>query len=122
MGGKIVTLVELDGGAGQEALARDISMHIAAESPDYLRPEEVPADVKAREEDIARGQVVGKPAEIVSKIVEGKIKAFYDQSCLLCQKFVKDNSITITTLVANEAKRLGLPLAILCFIRWKVGE
>ena len=62
MGGKIVTLVELEGGAGQEALARDIAMHIAAESPDYLKPEEVPADVKAREEEIARGQVAGKPA------------------------------------------------------------
>lgn len=122
MGGKIVTLVELEGGAGQEALAREIAMHVAAESPDYLKPDEVPADVKAREEEIARGQVVGKPAEIVDKIVQGKLKAYYDQVCLLCQKFVKDNSMTITALVENEGKKVGKPLAIRRFIRWKVGE
>lgn len=121
MGGKIVTLVEMDGGAGQEAFAREIAMHIAAESPDYLRSDEVPADVKAREEEIARGQVIGKPAAIVDKIVEGKLKAFYDQACLLNQKFVKDNSITITDLVAKEGQRLGKPLAIRRFVLWKIG-
>lgn len=121
MGGKIVTLVEMDGGAGQEAFAREIAMHIAAESPDYLRSDEVPADVKAREEEIARGQVTGKPAAIADKIVEGKLKAFYDQVCLLNQKFVKDNSITITDLVAKEGQRLGKPLAIRRFVLWKVG-
>ncbi len=121
MGGKIVTLVEMDGGAGQEALARDIAMHIAAESPDFLRPEEVPADVKAREEEIARGQVAGKPAAIMDKIVEGKLKAFYDQVCLLRQKFVKDNAITIEELVAKEGHRLGKPLAIRRFVRWQIG-
>ncbi len=121
MGGKIVTLVEMDGGAGQEALARDIAMHIAAESPDYLRADEIPADVKAREEEIARSQVAGKPAAIMDKIVENKLKAFYEQVCLLSQKFVKDNSITITELVAKEGQRLGKPLAIRRFIRWNVG-
>lgn len=122
MGGKIVTLVEIDGGAGQEALARDIAMHVAAESPDYLKPEEVPSDVKAREEEIVRSQVEGKPQQMIDKIVEGKIKAFFDQVCLLEQKFVKDNSLSIATLVENEGKRLGKPLAIRRFIRWKVGE
>lgn len=121
MGGKIVTLVEMEGSAGQEALARDIAMHIAAESPDYLKPEEVPADVKAREEEIARGQVAGKPAAIMDKIVEGKLKGFYDQTCLLNQKFVKDNSITVADLVAKEGQRLGKPLAIRRFVRWKIG-
>jgi elongation factor Ts len=99
MGGKIVTLVELDGGAGQE----------------------VPADVKAREEEIARGQVAGKPAAIMDKIVEGKLKAFYDQVCLLRQKFVKDNAITIAELVAKEGQRLGKPLAVRRFVRWQIG-
>lgn len=122
MGGKIVTLVELSGGNGQEALARDIALHVAAESPDYLKPADVPADVKAREEEIARGQVVGKPQAIMDKIVEGKLKAFYDQVCLLCQKFVKDNTVVIADLVAKEAARLGKPLSIRRFIRWKVGE
>lgn len=121
MGGKIVVFVELEGGAGQEALARDIAMHIAAESPDYLKPEEVPADVKAREEEIARGQVAGKPAAIMDKIVEGKLKAFYDQVCLLRQKFVKDNAISVEDLLTKEGKRLGKPLSVRRFIRWQIG-
>jgi elongation factor Ts len=121
MGGKIVTLVEIEGGAGQEAFARDIAMHIAAEAPDYLKPEEVPADIKAREEEIARGQVAGKPAAIMDKIVEGKLKAFYDQVCLLRQKYVKDNAITVENLIANEGKRLGMPLKIRRFVRWQIG-
>lgn len=122
MGGKIVTLVELEGGAGCEALARDIAMHVAAEAPEYLKPEDVPADVKAREEDIARGQVQGKPENVVGKIVEGKIKAFYDQVCLLCQKYVKDNSQTISALLEAESKRLGKTLVLRRFVRWQVGE
>ena len=122
MGGKIVTAVVLKGGSGQEALARDIALHSAAEAPDYLRPEDVPQDVKAREEDIARAQVQGKPANIVEKIVEGKLKAFYDQVCLNLQKYVKDNTITISALVEKEGKRLNKPLAIQSFVRWKVGE
>lgn len=122
MGGKIVTMVELDGGAGQEALARDIAMHVAAESPDYLRPDDVPANVREREAEIARGQVTGKPANIIEKIVEGKLKAFYDQVCLLGQKFVKDNTISVADLVTKEGKRLGKALAIRRFARWKVGE
>lgn len=121
MGGKIVTFVEIEGGSGMETLARDIAMHIAAESPDYLKPEEVPADVRAREADIAKSQVKGKPENIVDKIVEGKLKAFYDQVCLLGQKFVKDNSLTIADLVVKEGKRVGKPLAIRRFLRWRIG-
>lgn len=121
MGGKIVCVVELTGGKGNEALARDIAMHSAAESPDYLRPEEVPADVKLREEDVAKAQIKGKPANMIEKIVEGKIKAFYDQVCLLNQKYVKDNAITITQLLEQESKRLGKHLGIRSFLRWKVG-
>lgn len=78
MGGKIAVAVLLTGGAGHEALAREIAMHVAAESPEYLQPSDVPADVRAKEEEIARGQVVGKPANIIDKIVEGKVKAFCD--------------------------------------------
>jgi elongation factor Ts len=122
MGGKIITAVELTGGAGNEALARDIAMHVAAESPDYLRPDDVPQDVKAREEEIAKSQIQGKPANIVDKIVEGKLKAFYDQFCLICQKYIKDNTITITQLLERESKRLHKHIEIRSFVRWKVGE
>lgn len=121
MGGNIVTLVEIAGSDQMEPLAREIAMHIVAESPEYLRPEEIPSHVKAREEEIARSQVVGKPANIVDKIVEGKMKAFYDQVCLLCQKFVKDSSVSITDLIAREGKKVGKELSIVRFIRWRVG-
>ena len=121
MGGKIVVAVVLTGGAGQEALARDIAMHVAAESPEYLRPEDVPADIRAKEEEIARSQVQGKPANIVDKIVEGKIKAFCDEVCLTCQKYVKDNTMTIAQLLEKESKRLNKQIGIKAFHRWKVG-
>ncbi len=121
MGGKIVVAVLLTGGAGQEALARDIAMHVAAESPEYLRAEDVPAEVRAKEEEIARSQVKGKPENIVEKIVEGKIKAFCDEVCLVCQKYVKDNTITIAQLLEKESKRLGKQIGIKAYHRWKVG-
>ncbi len=121
MGGKIVSAVVVAGASGCESFAREIAMHIAAEAPDFLNPEEVPSDVKAREEEIARGQIQGKPENMVAKIVEGKIKAFYDQVCLVCQKFIKDNALTVAEVVEREAKNVGKPLSITSFIRWKVG-
>lgn len=121
MGGKIVTAVILTGGEGNEAFARELAMHVAAESPEFLRPEDVPNDAKAREEEIARGQVQGKPANIVDKIVEGKIKAYYDQVCFICQKYIKENSKSVAEVVAAEGKRLGKNIAVQSFKRWKVG-
>lgn len=121
MGGKILCAVVLTGGSGQEALGRDIAMHIAAESPEYLKPEEVPQSVRDKEAEIARSQIKGKPENMVEKIVEGKIKAFCDQVCLLCQKYVRDQSVTISGLLENESKRLGKTLAIQAFYRWNVG-
>jgi elongation factor Ts len=97
-------------------------MHAAADNPDYLRPEEVPAHVRAREEEIARSQVQGKPANIVDKIVEGKLKAYEEQACLVCQKFIKDTSMTVQQFLDHSAKKLGKPLSIRCFWRWKVGQ
>ena len=121
MGGKIVVAVILTGGSGQEALARDIAMHTAAESPEYLRAENVPAEIRAKEEEIARSQVQGKPANIVDKIIEGKIKAFCDEVCLVCQKYVKDSTITVAQLLEKESKRLGKQIDIKAFYRWKIG-
>ena len=121
MGGRIVTLVEIQGANGQEALAKDIAMHIAAEAPLYLQPEEVPASVKASEEDIASAQVKDRPVEMLTKIVAGKLNAFYDQTCLLRQKFIKDSSLTIAKLVEIKSKEIGMPLAVTRFVRWQVG-
>jgi elongation factor Ts len=121
MGGKIVTAVVLTGGTGHESIARDIAMHVAAESPEYLRPDEVPEETRLREEEIAKSQIKGKPADMVDKIVQGKLNAFYDQVCLPRQKFVKDNSVTVDQFLHNESKRLGKTLTIKSFVRWKVG-
>jgi len=121
MGGKIVSVVILTGASGQEALARDIAMHVAADSPEYLSPDELPQSVKDKEAEIARSQVQGKPAHIVEKIVEGKIKAFCDEVCLLCQKYIRDNTVTVAGLLEREGKKLNQPIAIKAYQRWKVG-
>jgi len=122
LGGKIVTLVEITGSGKEEAIAKDIAMHVAAAAPDYLSPEKVPAEVIVSEKEIAKSQVVGKPENIVDKIVEGKVKAFYDATCLVCQKYIRDDSVSITDLVNNRAKEAGAPLAVTHFLRWSVGQ
>jgi elongation factor Ts len=122
MGGKLVVIVEVNGMAGQEGLAKEIAMHAAAENPEYLKPEEIPAHARAREEEIARSQVKDKPANIVDKIVAGKIQAYEDQVCLVKQKYVKDSSVTVQQFLDACAKKLGKPLTIRCFWRWRVGQ
>lgn len=121
LGGKILTVVVLSGAAGEEALAKDIAMHVAAASPEFLTPESIPHDVIEAEKDIAKGQVKDKPANIVDKIVEGKLSAFYDAVCLSRQKFIRDDSVSISELVAKRARETGKPLALAQFIRWNVG-
>jgi elongation factor Ts len=122
MSGKIVVVVELEGAADQEGIAKEIAMHIAAENPEYLKPEEIPPHVLAREEEIARSQVLNKPANIVDKIVAGKLKAFSDQVCLIHQKYVKDNTVTVQQFLEVCSKKTGKPLSIRCFWRWQVGQ
>ena len=121
MGGKIVSIVEIEGSSKVEALARDIAMHVAAEDPEYLRSEDIPAQVKAKEEEIAKGQVKGKPENIVEKIVVGKFKSYCDQICLLNQKFIKDVSLSVSAYIDSEAKKIGKLLKIKQFWRWQIG-
>lgn len=122
LGGKLVVVVEIEGAHDQEGIAKEIAMHVAAENPDYLKPEEIPAHALAREEEIARSQVQGKPANIMDKIVAGKMKAFADQVCLINQKYVKDNTVTVAQFLETCSKKLGKHLSIRCFWRWKVGQ
>jgi len=122
MGGKLVVVVEIEGASDQEGIAKEIAMHAAAESPDYLRAEEIPPHVLAREEEIARSQVQGKPENVLEKIVAGKLKAFTEQVCLVHQKYVKDTSVTIQQFLDTCSKKVGKPLSIRCFWRWKVGQ
>jgi len=122
MGGKIVTIVEISGSPDEVNLAKDIAMHTAAAAPEYLSPEKVPSDILDHERDIAKSQVQNKPAEIVNKIVDGKLKAFYDSACLLCQKYIRDDTMTISELVNQKSKSTGRSLEVSDFIRWVVGQ
>lgn len=122
MGGKVVSAVVLTGGKGHESLAHDISMQVAAEDPSYMSPEDVPAEVKAKEEEIARTQVRNKPPHIIDKIVEGKLEAYYTEACLIRQKYIKDSSMTIAMLLDKESKAgSNQPIEVKAFYRWAIG-
>lgn len=122
LGGKILTVVEIVGSNQEVQLAKDIAMHVAAASPDYLSPEKVPQEIIENERDIARAQMQGKPANIMDKIVEGKVSAFYDTSCLICQKYIRDDAHTVAEIVGKRAKETDRPLSLSNFIRWSVGQ
>ncbi len=107
-----------------KVLLKDIAMHVAAASPSFLSREKVPQNVLDREKDIYRGQVTNKPAQIVEKIVEGKIEKFYSDVCLVDQIFVKDpeGKKKIHTVVAEAAKALGGNISLVQFVRFQLGE
>jgi elongation factor Ts len=103
-------------------LVKDISLHIAAANPKFLRREEVPADLIAKEREIAAEQVKGKPANIVDKIVDGKIDKIFAEQCLLEQAFIKNPDMTIGDLVKSKIAELGENLVVRRFVRYAVGE
>jgi elongation factor Ts len=124
MGGKILALVELDA-PGESELARDIAMHVAAGVPavaDYIDHTTVPHDIVERERDVARGQMQGKPANIMEKIVEGKVNAFFDLVFLARQKFIKDEALSIAQLLEQRSKATGKNISIVRFLRWTIGQ
>lgn len=118
--GKILAAVELTGSSEKSPLARDIAMHVAAAQPDYLNAEAIPGDIVEKEMAIARTQLEsqGKPAHIMDKILEGKLKAFAQQCCLLEQVYVRGDKETVSEIV----KAAGDNLAVTSFTRWAVGE
>jgi len=122
LGGKIMVAVEIEGSGSVEALAKEIALHSAASNPQYLSPETVPPDILANEQDIIRSQAAGKPEHALQKIIEGKLRSFYEAACLTNQLFIRDDSITIQQLVEKHAKEVGKPLKVKQFVRWKVGE
>ncbi|MCH9811640.1 translation elongation factor Ts [bacterium] len=122
MNGKIFTMVEVEGSNGEQAFAKEIAMHAAAEAPEYLSSDDIPKEVKEQEEEIAKSRVpAGKPAEIVEKIVSGKMQSFYNEVCLLNQKYIKDTAVSIQSLVEAKAKETGKALKICGFYRLQVG-
>jgi len=124
--GKIGVLVALSGPAKPElaALATDLCMHVAAESPLYLRVEEVSPATLDAERVIYRNKALneGKPANIVDKVVEGSVKKYLKESCLLEQEFVMDSSLTVAKLLEKKGKELGGKIEIAKFHRFAVGE
>lgn len=106
-------------------LAHDLTLQIAAMSPEYVSPEEIPAEVIEKEREIYKAQFkdAGKPDKIIDKIVQGKIeKEFYKSKCLLHQEFVKDSSATIKDLIVALIAKLGENIVVRRFTRWQVGE
>lgn len=115
MGGRIAALTVVD---GKEEVAKDAAMHAAAINPQYLTVEEVPAEVVAKEREILTQEALneGKPANIVEKMVEGRIRKFLADVCMLEQPFVKDGDVTVAKFAANNGS------TIKTFIRLEVGE
>lgn len=113
---KIGVMVDVEGGDGE--LARDIAMHIAASRPAYVAPEDVPEEVIAKEREIftAQAQESGKPAEIIEKMVEGRVRKQLAEMCLLGQPFVKDPDMTIEKLLKSRGATVS------GFVRFEVGE
>lgn len=107
-----------------KSFLRDVAMHIAAVSPSYVIPSEVPAEIVAKEKEIAIAQMAasGKPAAVLEKIAEGKINKFYEDNCLVKQSFVKDPNKTIEKFVADTGTALGDKIVIRRFVRWALGE
>jgi elongation factor Ts len=131
MGGKIGVLVEIncesDFVARTDqfaALVKEIAMHIAAADPKYVRREEVPADALEKEKDIYRAQFAqsGKPANVIEKIVEGKLDSYYEQVVLLDQKFIRDPALKISQIVAEGTAKMGENITVSRFARFRVGE
>lgn len=127
-GGKLGVLVALGapGGERAQALAKDVAMHVAAADPSPVSVDRsgVPADLLERERVLYRRQAEqeGKPAPVIEKIVEGRVRKFYAEVCLLEQPFVKDPDQTIAKLLEGAAAALGGPVSVTGFLRFKLGE
>jgi elongation factor Ts len=130
-GGKIGVLVEVNCESDFVArtddfkdLVRDIAMHIAASDPKFVRKEDVTPEAFEKEKDIYRAQAAqtGKPANVIEKIVEGKMGKFYEEVCLYEQPFIKDQSISVSQLIAQKIGKLGENISVRRFARFKVGD
>jgi elongation factor Ts len=131
MGGRIGVMVEVNCETDFvaktddfQAMAKDIAMHVAASNPLYVRSEEIsPADLE-REKEICRSQLIAekKPEKIWDKIIEGKLNKYYEEVCLLNQKFIKNTDITVGALVTNMMAKTGENIIVRRFARFQLGE
>jgi len=107
-----------------QELVHDIAMQIAAADPQFIRKEDVTEEAMNKERDIQRSRALaeGKPEKMVDKIVEGRMNKFYEEVCLLEQPFIKDNTLTVTQLIATKIAKCGENITVARFIRMKVGD
>ncbi|MCD6363899.1 MAG: translation elongation factor Ts [Synergistetes bacterium] len=107
-----------------QELAHEIAMQIAASSPLYVSSEDVPAEVVEKEKAIYKEQVIaeGKPEHIAERIVEGKIRKFFEEVCLLEQPYIRDQNVKIKDLIAEKISLLGENIVVRRFVRFRVGE
>ncbi len=131
MGGKIGVMVEVNCETDFVAktdefqtMARDLAMHVAASNPRYVRPEEISEQDLEREKEIYRSQLLEekKPEKIWDKIIEGKLKKYFEEVCLMNQKFIKNTDITVSSLVNNMIAKTGENIVIRRFARFQLGE
>ena len=131
LGGKLGVLVEVNCETDFVArpddingLVKDVAMHIAAASPRWVRREDVPAAEVEKEKEIYRAQMEkeGKPANVIDKIIEGKLGSFYAQFVLLDQPYIRDDKVTVSQLVAQASAKTGENIQISRFVRFRVGE
>lgn len=131
MGGKIGVLIELTGVTPEQAqtaafktLTKELAMQVAAASPQYARREDVPAEVLEREKGVYRGQMEGsgKPANVIEKIIEGKLSSFYAEMVLPEQASIRDPKVKVSETIAAAGKEIGATIAVSRFARLKVGE
>ncbi|MBR2846489.1 MAG: elongation factor Ts [Clostridia bacterium] len=127
-GGRIGVMVNFDvDGAENDVIAelkKDVAMQVAAAMPQYLDRDSVPAEVVEKEKEILSAQALneGKPANIVEKMVMGRINKFYQENCLIDQAFIKDNDLSIKKLLEAKSKETGVNIAIKGFVRFEKGE
>ncbi len=114
MGGKIGVMIDAEGNTANQAALNDICMHIAAFKPQYLNPESIPADVIAKEKEIAAAQLGDKPAAMLEKILAGKINKWYTEVCLTKQPWLRDDKTSV--------EKANAGVVIKRYIRWEVGE
>lgn len=107
-----------------KSLAKDICMQIAASKPEYVRREEIPAEVLEKEKEIFTAQALneGKPANVVEKMIVGRIEKFYKEICLLEQPFIRDTDVSVQQLLNEKIARIGENINVRRFVRYELGE
>jgi elongation factor Ts len=131
MGSKLGVMVEVNSETDFVAknehfqeFAKNIAMHIAASNPLGIRPEDISPEIVAKEREIytAQARETGKPEKVIEKIVEGKLKKFFEDNCLLNQPYVRNPDITVGDLLNDLVAKIGEHISIKRFVRFQVGE